>query len=276
MPLMPLSKPRDDAQVEARANVALREIEIVLVSLQGAEARRRLMRAQLEVPGMPPYSIVDGVDGRRLDATQLAETYDDAAALRQRGLGLTPGEIGCAASHLAVYRHIANHHIPVAVVLEDDALLGHKFLNVLDRLLGIVDPARAEAILLSYVVRYSAWGARRVDKTHSLYRPYEAYGAHAYLITLAGAQSMLSAFERVRTVGDDWLYFMKAGIIDVTALVPYLIGTSPFSRQSQIGERLPASPPPMADWLRKYLWQNFLFQLVVKPALRLRKQQETW
>ncbi|HEU4350459.1 MAG TPA: glycosyltransferase family 25 protein [Burkholderiales bacterium] len=248
---------------------------ILLISMRDAHERRRLMLAQLELPGMPPYRIIDGIDGRRLSAEQRAQIYDDVAAQRRFGRDLTPGEIGCAASHFAAYRRIVAEGIGVALILEDDALLGNKVLDVLERLQTRLDPARSEAILLSHVVRYSSWGARRIDKIHWLCRPYEAYGGHGYLITMAGAQAMLSAVKRIATVADDWRHHFKGGILRVSAVVPYVVGTSPTANESQIGERL-ASGGPLARWLQKYLWGKFIFQLFVKPALRLWRQEQTW
>jgi glycosyl transferase, family 25 len=251
-------------------------ITVMLISLPDAQTRRRLMLAQLELPGMPPYRILDGVDGRKLSAAELEQVYDEAAARRRFGRDLTAGEIGCAASHFAAYRRMVAERIGVALILEDDALLGNKFLDVLERVRAHLDPARPEAILLSHVVRYSAWGARRVDKIHRLCRPYEAYGGHAYLITMAGAQAMLSAFKRIATVGDDWRQYVGARILSVSALVPYAVGTSPMANRSQIGARDASSVHPLARWLQRYFWGKFIFQLFVKPALRLHRQEQTW
>jgi glycosyl transferase, family 25 len=195
-------------------------VEILVISLPGAEARRRLVRAQLELPGMPPHRILDAVDGRQLGAAELAAVYDDAAARSHVGRALTGAEIGCAASHLSACRQVAAEAIGAAVILEDDALLGHQFLAVLERLLPMLDPRRPQAILLSHVHRYSAWRGRRVDRRHRLYRPYSAYGAHAYLVTRAAAQAMVARLGRVHTVADDWAYFAKSGILEVAAVVP--------------------------------------------------------
>jgi glycosyl transferase family 25 len=262
-------------QAETRAGEAPRPLEIVVISLAGAEARRRLMRAQLEPPGMPPHRILDAVDGRRLEGPQLTAVYEEAAALRHASRSLTPPEIGCAASHLAAYRHIVAQGTAVTLVLEDDALLGRLFLDVLERVVPMMNPGQPQAVLLSHVVRYSAWAGRRVDKRHSLYRPYEAYGAHAYVITLAGARAMLSALYPVRTAADDWAYVMKAGILEVSALIPYVVGTSPLSWQSQIGnERFHQQERAQPKWAR--LCDRLVFQLLIKPALRLRRHEQTW
>ena len=248
-------------------------MHILVISLPGAEARRRLMRAQLELPGMPPHRLVDAVDGSALSGRALAAVYDDAASQRYVGRSLTPGEIGCAASHLSAYRNIVAERLPMTLVLEDDALLGHLFLEVLERLVPMVQPHRPQAVLLSHVLRYSMWGSQRVDRHHRLCRPYLTYGSHAYLLTLSGAQALLGALHPISTVADDWRRFGK--LVHTRAVVPYLVGTSPMSASSQIGsERLLPSRPRRSRLLR--LADKLSFQLVVKPVLRLRRQKQAW
>ena len=179
-------------------------------------------------------------------------------------------------SHLQAYEYIVAKGLPATVVLEDDVLLSHQFTTVLGRLLAIVDAQKPQVILFSHLDRYSAWGGRRVDRLHRLYRPYEAYGGHAYLITSAAASTLLARLRPVHAVADDWRYF--AGMVEVRGMVPYLVGTSPLANDSQIGRErfdLPAAVriPP---WLGKYVWQKFLFQIFVKPMLRLHRDKRTW
>src|SRR5688572_20930795 len=234
------------------------EPQILVISLPEAQARRRLMRAQLEPPGMPPFRILDALDGRSLDAARLADVYDEAAARRHVGRSLTLPEIGCSASHLAAYREIVSQGARVAVVLEDDALLGHQFLQVMHKIVPLLDAGRPRAILLSHVARYSAWRGRRVDRTHRLYRPYSAYGAHAYVITRAGAQAMLRGLHPVHTVADDWIYFRDTGLLEVEALIPYLVGTSTLSGQSQIGSERFADERRRATRGVRRLWNKIV------------------
>jgi glycosyl transferase, family 25 len=252
--------------------------EILVISLRAAEARRQLMRAQLDAPGLPPYRFIDGIDLRDAGEERLAEIYEDALASCRASGSLTRGEVGCACSHQAAYRYIRDRGLPAAVVLEDDCMLSHQFAAVLERVLAIVDLQKPRAVLFSHALRYSAWGATKVDRVHRLCRPYEAYGAHGYLITAAGAAAMLSAFPRVRTVADDWAYFVKAGALELSAVVPYVVGTSLLANHSQMpGPRWTAEPRNRAArWARRYLWRKFLFQLMIKPALRLHKQDVTW
>ena len=48
---------------------------------------------------------------------------------------LTPGEIGCALSHLNLYKHIIEHNIQHALIMEDDTLLKPIFPYVLEQTL---------------------------------------------------------------------------------------------------------------------------------------------
>lgn len=258
--------------------VALPDLQILVISLEDATFRRRLMAAQLDAPGLPPYAFLDAIDGRQLDSKRKAAIYSEEAAARH-GRPLTDPEIGCAASHLLAYQAMVERNVPAALILEDDALLGHQFPQVLARVLPHVDTLSPSAILFSHVGRYSAWHGKRLDKLHRLYRPHAAYGAHAYLINLAGAKSLLKYLHPIHTVADDWQYFGRFRMLDILTVVPYPVGTAPVASTSQIGnERYSAAARSggLARWLRRYVWQKFLFQILVKPALRLRKQESTW
>jgi glycosyl transferase family 25 len=258
--------------------VRVENLEALVINLPKAEGRRRLMQAQLEQPGMPRYRLVHGVDGRSLTDAEVQEKYDSGKTKRDFGRELTRGELGCALAHLAAYRAIVEGSLPLALVFEDDAVIGHQFLVVLARLLPMIDLARPQVVLLSHVGRYSAWGARRVDKHHGLYKPYTAWGGHAYLATLPAAKAMLASQQPVHVTADSWMYLHRNGIVEVRGLVPYCVGTAPLAAVSMIGdERLELNRRRgLRRWLRKYVWQKLVFQLVVKPALRLWKQPSTW
>lgn len=255
------------------------ELQALVINLAQAEGRRRLMQAQLEQPGMPGYRLVAGVDGRTLADADLPALYDAERTRRDFGRELTRGELGCALGHVAAYRDIVDRALPLALVFEDDAVIGHQFLMVLERLLPLMDPSRPEVVLLSHVGRYSAWGGRRVDRHHALYRPYIAWGGHAYLVTLPAARALLAEQQPVHVMPDSWMYFYRKGIADVRGLVPYVVGTAPLAAASTVGgeERLAlSSRRGWRRWVWKYLWLRFAFQLFVKPALRLKKQPSTW
>lgn len=236
------------------------------------------MQAQLEQPGMPKYRLVAGIDGRKLSEPELRERYDAEKAKRDFGRELTRGEIGCALGHVAAYREVIAAGQPVALVLEDDAVIGHQFLRVLQKLLPMIDAAEPLVVLLSHVGRYSAWGGRRVDKEHRLYKPHVAWGGHAYLLTVPAAKALLGSQTPVHVMPDSWMYFQRTGVVNVRGLVPYCVGTAPLAAESTVGafEHRQIKRRGLRRFVRVYLYQRFVFQLFVKPALRICKQPSTW
>jgi len=249
----------------------------LVLSLPEAQGRRRLMQAQLEQPGMPSYEIVDGIDARRMDDAAFSRAYDEQHTVRDFGRALTRGEVGCALAHVAGYRRAVEVGHPLTLVFEDDAVLGHQFLMVLERTLPMVDPAIPQVVLLGHVGRHTRWGARRIDKTHRLVKPYYVWGGHAYLMTLPAAKALLACQQPVHVMPDSWIYFMRNAIVDLRGIVPYVVGTAPLAADSYVGDRDALNRRRgLRAWLRKYLWQKLVFQLVVKPALRIRKDPSTW
>lgn len=236
------------------------------------------MHAQLDLPGMPPYTILDGINARNFNPSEVSTNYDDAAAKKHLGRPVTLPEIGCLLSHLKTYKHIVENNIPVALVLEDDALIGHQFIQIMDRLIPTLASSIPEIVLLTHVGRYSAWLPRKIDKIHYLFKPYAAYGAHGYLITLAAARALMHELVPVYTYADDWRNIQRLKLARVSALVPYCIGTSILANSSHIGDARFSLDfrSKTKRILRKYVYKKFLFQIFVKPILRLKKCDSSW
>jgi glycosyl transferase family 25 len=95
-------------------------VPIYVISLPGSEERRAVMRAQLNPLGVP-FRFFDAVDGRKLEFSRIREVAPKGG-INYSGL-LTPAEVGCAMSHLAVIRQIAEQDDEYAIVLEDDVLI---------------------------------------------------------------------------------------------------------------------------------------------------------
>src|SRR6185312_4889171 len=83
------------------------------------DADRRLhIEQEFERLGIEAVRI-PGVEGRSVP-TWLEPYYDGR---------LSPGEVGCSASHLTIYAIIRDRGLPYAVVIEDDARLSDDFLE---------------------------------------------------------------------------------------------------------------------------------------------------
>jgi glycosyl transferase, family 25 len=78
-----------------------------------------------------PYTRLSGVRGSLLTVDQTTELCDQNKSTIYNGAALSLGEIGCAASHMALYKQIVAENIPYALVLEDDVSLPANFKEIL-------------------------------------------------------------------------------------------------------------------------------------------------
>lgn len=227
------------------------------------------------------FSRMAAVDGLTLSQEEIGKLYDDTAARRMLERSLTLPELGCALSHLKVMRRMVAENIPVALVLEDDALLSPEMPTLLCKLKLALHPDVAQIALLNHIGKYRVRGARPLGVgAYALYEHYEGFNAHGYVITRAGAQEMLNYFIRIRHPIDYWATLRRSAGIEISALVPYAIGHSELAANSAIeDDRLgllgarPHGPWRKArDFGHKYLYRKLIYQLMVKPFLSLKKQ----
>ena len=100
------------------------DLPVYLINLPHHGERKTHADAQLQRCGLLDAVVFSGgVYGRDLPPQEVARLFDAAANARRHPKVLTPGEIGCYASHLACWRAIAASPAPLALVLEDDVCL---------------------------------------------------------------------------------------------------------------------------------------------------------
>jgi glycosyl transferase family 25 len=159
-------------------------MHIVVINLDRDFARLAHMRTQLDRLG--------------LTFERFAALQGEALPARLRGYfsgctSLSPGEIGCYASHLAIWRRIAEGDIAAPVlVLEDDVGLPDNLPFVLSALAGAL-PARWDIVRLSNPTK-------RMTRTVAALGGYELVryshvptSTGAYLINASGARKLLAS-----------------------------------------------------------------------------------
>jgi glycosyl transferase family 25 len=256
---------------------------VFVVNLPQQAERREFISAQLKVAGIGA-EIIEAVDGRRLSAQELAACYREDAAKALLPGGMTAGEVGCALSHLSIYRRMLERGLPWAVVMEDDALLGRDFRPVLNAVVQQLDSSRPEICLFSLVDKYTNWGRKKIVHKYWLVRPMRAHSGHCYLLTSAAAKALLEFNYPVHSPIDNWMYFGGRGIARVRAVVPYCVGWAPCEKDSTIEperktrDAEPAGSPArrLRQWCRTKLYERFLYQLGIKQILRVKKQRHYW
>jgi len=253
---------------------------IVVISLPGSSDRQDAIAAQLERHGLP-FSWLDGVNGRALDETTASQLYNGERAENEGGRQLSRGEIGCALSHLKAYQKMQDESLELLLVFEDDAALSEDFATALAQVCAAVDWRENDLVLLSHIQKYTEWGARRLTPALRLVRPVAAYNGNGYLITRAGARKLLAELQPVYQPADGWNHLRKKGTLRIRGIVPYLVNHSRLSEDSIIGEALRIAPTSargrsVRQTLKRIIYDKAIYQIFVKPLLRIRKQRTTW
>lgn len=171
-------------------------LPVLVISLKQESARREALSAHLAERGFAP-EYLDAVDGRQMNVLE-HPGYDYKRRRRCHGRDLKPGELGCMLSHRKAYQHIIDQGWDHALLLEDDARLAPETKAVLDLFLAKDFPYDIVRLLGSPKV---AKGVHR--KIIPLYKDFHLVrlltapgGAHATLISRAGAEKLLAATER--------------------------------------------------------------------------------
>ena len=123
-------------------------------------------------------------------------TYDEARAKVLMGRSLTAGEIGCYASHFALWRKLADGDDEQYIILEDDVIADWKYLERLTE----VDFSRSGIDYLRLYCRRPAWFVVRrfyyLGK-HLIELTDRAFGTQGYVITRSGAERLIAHCSRI-------------------------------------------------------------------------------
>lgn len=251
---------------------------IYVISLPGSLERQAFISSQLERQGLL-FDWLDGVNGRELKNDEVSRFYSEEKALGEGGRALTLGELGCALSHLKAYQSLIESDAKMALVLEDDAALRGDFHSMLEGVVQGVNWQEIDLLLLSHVYKYTDWGALPLIGDLRLVHMVTAYNGNGYIVTRKGAEKLLRELRPVFVPADAWNYLHKKNVLRIRGVVPYLVNHSVLSEDSIIGirERRGGSfHIRLWQGIRRIVYEKFIYQLLVKPLLRIRKQPVTW
>ena len=216
-------------------------MKIFVISLKDAAERRASVVDQFEQAGLE-FEFFDAVEG-----DGCVSEYFDGINRRLYRLNTLrdplPGEIGCYASHLALWQICVATSQPV-VILEDDLWLAVEFSEVIQ---GI------EALTNSYgFIRLESFKRRRkpLKKLRPAAHEILRYGGRklvyvsdvplctlAYAISPAAASSLLKASATLTSPVDKFLQRTWVHMTPVYALDPAVVTLSSYAGSSTIGAR---------------------------------------
>ncbi|MFV0625033.1 glycosyltransferase family 25 protein [Sphingomonas sp. ac-8] len=201
-------------QVGTRTGDAVPRVMVRVISLRESAERRARMAAQLDATGLAWRFY----DAWRTPPAELP--YDPARARIARGRVLTPGELGCFASHWALWGDfLFNHADDLLLVLEDDLLLDPEFFARLDSAvlaMGNLDYLRLYAKVPAGIRNEAPFLQRHIARFSG-----KAYGTQAYLLTRRGAARFRRSIRRVERPIDDEMDRFWAHGMPIRAVFPF-------------------------------------------------------
>ncbi len=168
-----------------------------VINLDRNPERLEFIREQLERIDVP-FERISAVYGKALSPAEMRERFSRLRSFVASKKRMSASEIGCALSHVKIYRKLIEENVPVALVLEDDAVLGPEFAANLREAAAFLDPARPQVLL------FSGHGIAGADERRGIVSIESAWCTDAYCVTQAAAKLILKANFPVITVADSF------------------------------------------------------------------------
>ncbi len=164
---------------------------IFVINLPEAVERRQRVLAHLVALGLDA-NVVEAVRGSRLSEDERALVADDARSVERYGRVLTPGELGCAMSHVRAYEEFLGSRHDFALILEDDAVLLPDAADLLAsaRMSAWLECAEPRLLLMTPIRAFLARGAVPFAAGYRLVKVRRAWEGYGYLVNRAAADAM--------------------------------------------------------------------------------------
>jgi len=186
----------------------------------------------------------EAFDGGTLSPDQVGAVAKNS--LRTEGRALSRSEIGCAMSHLCVYEYIVERDLPLALVLEDDALVGPAFVDVVRFLIAQrIQPDGLHFDFVNFITDAEQRRFGRIDDCHHLTTfANPANGTSCYLITLKGARNLLVSGQPIRWPADGLTGRTRVTGIDSKGVQPPVASLAGFLSTQEVTCRRTNFPVP--------------------------------
>jgi glycosyl transferase, family 25 len=182
LPARPGRAPREDAQFP---------LPVLYINRDCDHDRRANLEFALKSAGLTAERI-SAVEGLSVPAG-LRDYFFDADGLVS---SLTPGEVGCYASHLKACESIAALNFDYALVLEDDALPPRDLRRIVRDVMSLL-PKDWDVVHLCGTARHAVKRVAELEHGRNLVRYSRVpSGAFGYLISAAGARKLLTPIKR--------------------------------------------------------------------------------
>ncbi|MEL3901409.1 MAG: glycosyltransferase family 25 protein [Treponema phagedenis] len=193
-------------------------MKVFIVNLKESIDRRQYMIEEMKKTNLQ-YEFFDAVNGK--DIKNIEEIYDKENAIKAYGRELKLGEIGCAMSHLLIYKKMIDENIEQALIFEDDIIIANDFNRVFSEILkiendGIILLGQSDTKLKTKIYFQSITRQYKLKKIFN-----SSYGAYGYIICKKAAEKIYSESFPIIRPSDQWGRWSKK--INISVIIPNVI-----------------------------------------------------
>jgi len=183
-------------------------MEIFVINIDKDTDRMDFARKQADNFG---YNIrrISAICGRNLTKEEWRQNVNRWRFILRMGRKPMLGEIGCALSHIGIYKKMVQENIPMACIFEDDIIVLDGFKKHLDALSHWLKPNKPHVVRLNYGTEEKNGDCPVIPNTNN------TASACAYCITLAGAKAILKDNFPIKMVADSWEKWVSLGLIEL-------------------------------------------------------------
>ena len=193
-------------------------MQIFVISLKSSVQRRKYITEQFNSLGLD-FSFFEAYLGT--DYYNNPAYYDDKKANKHLHRSLMTGEVGCSLSHNALYKKIAEEHIPYALICEDDIVISQDLPVVLEKLQPYLTGSKI--ITLDRCDVYKKKTVKTLYKNYAITEPrYLREGgmanASGYIITYEAAKQIADINFPVWFQADYW--YPYSNYVEFYGIIP--------------------------------------------------------
>ncbi len=221
-----------------------KKFQTYVVNLEKDILRKKSIIKQLNKQNISNYKIIKAIDGSKIKQKQLSKfIYKDYSGKNKWYGKMSKGQIGCALSHIKIYKLFLKSKFKVALILEDDAIFQKKFDEKLRAFILKNFKDQNQIILLSELKEFYEQ-PKVQNKKYEIVNVASAFFTHGYFINRRAAKSIINFNYPVKTVADNFIFFKIYKGVNILGLNPFIISQNKKKfkttiSQSAITEKLP-------------------------------------
>ncbi len=172
-----------------------KQIPIIVINLKKDTDKKSKIIQRLNDLNLE-FSFFNAIYGVELSPEELSAAYNPQHSIEKGLRAIKKNEIGCALSHLGVYKKMLDDNIDKMIILEDDAILDKEFVEALDIIEYL--PDNWELFLFGYSSKRSIpcnFNVKLKSNPTTFnvgVSPIPRGCLHAYVVNQKGAKRMLS------------------------------------------------------------------------------------